>query len=70
MQLFNTTAYRKLDTRLIPDATCSKKYAFDSDKYWKCYIESNVGVSYHSVGTCRMGRSAQDKNAVVDPKLR
>lgn len=38
-----------------------------SDEDWEDYIRNNTGLSFHPVGTCRMG---QDDTAVVDPLLR
>jgi len=70
MKYFNTKAFRKIRTRLIPDGKCSEQYSPGTDAYWRCYIESNTGITKHTVGTCRMGKGVQDQSAVVDSKLR
>jgi len=38
-----------------------------SDDEWLQYLRARGGISYHPVGTCRMGT---DAGAVVDPRLR
>lgn len=40
----------------------------DSDEQLRDYILSNIGTSYHPVGTCRMGPRG-DRMAVVDERL-
>ncbi|HYC44420.1 MAG TPA: GMC family oxidoreductase N-terminal domain-containing protein [Burkholderiales bacterium] len=62
--------------RKLVDAQPMKRYAarahepdaaFRSDDEWLQYLRSRGGISYHPVGTCRMG---QDDGAVVDERLR
>jgi choline dehydrogenase len=38
-----------------------------NDDEWLSYLRAKGGISYHPVGTCRMGNDAA---AVVDPRLR
>jgi len=38
-----------------------------TDTLWEAHVRRNTSVSYHPVGTCRMG---SDADAVVDPQLR
>ena len=38
-----------------------------TDAEWEEYARAKVGITYHPVGTCRMG---SDKNAVLDPQCR
>jgi choline dehydrogenase len=40
---------------------------FTHDDEWLQYLRARGGISYHPVGTCRMGR---DAGAVVDERLR
>ena len=42
-------------------------HAFTSDDEWLNYLRNRGGISYHPVGTCRMG---PDDGAVVDERLR
>ena len=41
--------------------------AFASDDEWLQYLRTRGGISFHPVGTCRMGN---DPGSVVDPRLR
>ena len=43
-----------------------KQYADNIDDYIRDHVES----AYHPCGTCRMGRSVEDNDAVVDPEGR
>ena len=38
-----------------------------NDEEWLHYLRTRGGISYHPVGTCRMG---SDTGSVVDPRLR
>lgn len=59
-----------LGTRLhdIPIPSCAK-YGFGTDSYWECMARHFTFTIYHQSGTCKMG-PANDKTAVVDPRLR
>jgi choline dehydrogenase len=65
----------KITQRLV-DAPAMRRYvarayepeqAFASDDEWLQYLRTRGGISYHPVGTCRMGN---DPHAVVDERLR
>jgi choline dehydrogenase len=60
----------------IVDAPAMRRYvarlhepakAFTTDAQWSEYVRTRGGISYHPVGTCRMG---SDSSAVVDSRLR
>jgi len=70
MKVFTTKAFEEIGTQLIPDSDCIKRYKFDGEDYWKCFIETKGTVWYHAAGTCRMSCGDEDQNSVVDPKLR
>lgn len=55
----------KFNTKLFPGC---KKYDFESNNYWECYIRHMTLTSYHPVGTCKMGNL--DEKSVVDHMLR
>ena len=42
-------------------------HAFTTDDEWLQYLRARGGISFHPVGTCRMG---SDAASVVDPRLR
>lgn len=42
---------------------------FNSDSYWRCYIQHLSATLHHQVGTCKMG-PITDKSSVVDPRAR
>ncbi|CAL8090579.1 unnamed protein product [Orchesella dallaii] len=72
MKIFEeTTAFKELNTTYvnIPIEACNM-HKFKSDEYWACYIRHISLTLYHPVSTCRMGRGVDDKDAVVDSKLR
>jgi choline dehydrogenase len=65
----------KITQRLV-DAAPLRRYAARahepsqppvSDDEWLHYLRTKGGISYHPVGTCRMGN---DAGSVVDPRLR
>lgn len=39
----------------------------DDDSGWETFVRANTNISYHPVGTCRMG---SDRDAVVSPDLK
>ncbi|CAG7730947.1 unnamed protein product, partial [Allacma fusca] len=67
----NTTVFQDLGTKYIgsPVPGCAH-LKFRSDDYWKCYIQHFSVTMWHPTGTCKMGRDASDKTAVVDSRLR
>ena len=44
-------------------------YQFNTEEFWRWYIENMAYSTFHYGGTCKMG-SVDDPSAVVDPKLR
>ena len=44
-------------------------YQFNTEEFWRWYIDIMVYSTFHYSGTCKMG-SVDDPSAVVDPKLR
>jgi choline dehydrogenase len=65
----------KITQRLL-DAAPLRRYAARAhepsqppanDEEWLHYLRAKGGISYHPVGTCRMG---SDAGSVVDPRLR
>ena len=44
-------------------------YKFNTEQFWRWYIENMAYSTFHYSGTCKMG-SVDDPSAVVDPKLR
>lgn len=61
-RLFATSAFKPFVT-----ANHSPKASLQSDEEWERYIRANAHISYHPVGSCRMGA---DEGAVVDAQLR
>ena len=70
LKLGNTTAFRKIGTRLydVPVPGC-EYLKFGSDDYWRCAAKHIAYCIYHASGTCKMGPRG-DPTAVVDPRLR
>lgn len=63
-------------SQCIVDAPAMRRYvarahepakAFTSDDEWLEYLRTRGGISYHPIGTCRMG---SDASAIVDARLR
>ena len=44
-------------------------YEFNTEEFWKWYIENMAYSTFHYGSTCKMG-SVDDPSAVVDPNLR
>lgn len=67
-----TKSFGKLGSKLADEhiRIGCEKYKRRSDAFWECYVRHHARTLYHPVGTCRMGRGAQDPRAVVDPSLR
>lgn len=65
--LEETPAYMFIGARYPPVALerCNQ-LQFRSDEYWRCYVKEMLIGGNHPVGTCKMGRGAEDKEAVVD----
>jgi choline dehydrogenase-like flavoprotein len=69
-QVIRTPAMRKFNVSLHPEPyPACKHHIFDTDAYWKCYIDQSSFTIYHPVGTCKMGPE-KDPEAVVDSQLR
>ncbi|XP_013199609.2 glucose dehydrogenase [FAD, quinone] [Amyelois transitella] len=65
VNFIDTHAMRKIGAYInpMPFPGC-ERYLIFSDQYWECYIRHLTLTSYHPVGTCAMGLSAED--SVVD----
>ncbi|CAB0044836.1 unnamed protein product [Trichogramma brassicae] len=63
----DTDAFRAADFRILPGGMCGQ-HSIDTPDYLDCLAKNSTFPIYHPVGTCRMGRSAQD--SVVDSRLR
>lgn len=66
----NTEELKKHEGMLIrlPLPAC-KQLEYETDDYWRCYIEYMSRSGNHQFGSTRMGH-AKDKSAVVDERLR
>ena len=67
-KLVNTSAFHSIHGRLLAENAASP-YTYNSDKFWRWYIQQSTMTLHHPVGTCRMG-SPEDPTTVVDPQLR
>lgn len=69
-RLSETPAFKKYKYKLSPPtlAACIG-YEYGSDDYWRCSVEQISFPTYHSVGTCQMGKSSKS-GAVVSPELK
>lgn len=65
MKLVNTTAFRKIGTKL---PVCNS-YQYLSKDYWYCYLRQLSVTVFHPVGSCPMGTDSSE-GAVVDSNLR
>jgi len=70
MDVCRQPAMRKIGCKLhdVPIPDCAGR-PFDSDEYLECMARHFSFTIYHLSGTCKMG-PADDKKAVVDPRLR
>lgn len=69
-KLMRTKAFQKYDARLVEAKIPGcQEYVFDSDFYWECALRHMATTLHHQVATCKMG-PREDKEAVVDPRLR
>ena len=66
--LVNTSSFDGIRGRLLATSSASP-HPYDTDKFWRWYIQQSTVTLHHPVGTCRMG-SIDDPNTVVDPQLK
>lgn len=67
--LLNTSIMQSIGAKIEPPFDGCKNFTFDTDEYWKCYIQMFTDPGHHPVSTCKMG-SVKDDTTVVDNKLR
>lgn len=64
-KLLETSPMKQLGAELIPKSLPDcKSRSYDSNDYWKCYIQHLTLTMYHYHGTCRLG-DLNDKKTVV-----
>ncbi|XP_018787277.1 PREDICTED: glucose dehydrogenase [FAD, quinone] isoform X1 [Bactrocera latifrons] len=69
-KLPETEAFKKRETALHKiDLDACNNFVYQSDEYWRCYINHMTTTVYHPVGTAKMGPEG-DATAVVDWRLR
>ncbi|CAG7819440.1 unnamed protein product [Allacma fusca] len=70
--ILETKAFRDVGVRLVSNLFpgCEKHKDNTSDEYWECFVKHFTTTMWHWTSTCRMGSGPQDKNSVVDSKLR
>lgn len=61
-RLYNTRAF----TSIVTDYLSPRSKLANTDE-WMAFMRENLVITWHAVGTCRMGSDAE---AVVDPQLR
>ncbi len=52
-----------------PSKNARSPFPYDTDDFWRWYIQHATLTIYHPVGTCKMGK-VSDPTTVVDPRLR
>lgn len=69
-------AQKLLDTEAMrpykgetPSQKATSPYDYDSDDFWRWYIQHTTLTIYHPVGTCKMG-GVDDPTTVVGPRLK
>ena len=53
-KLVNTSAFNGIRGRLVAQNAASP-YTYDTDKFWRWYIQHSTLTLHHPVGTCKMG---------------
>lgn len=67
--IIETPIMQSIGATMEPTFKGCKEFKFDSDLYWKCYIQTFSDPGHHPVSTCKMG-AFNDVRSVVDNKLR
>jgi len=60
---------QSIGATMEPPYNGCKEYKYDTDQYWKCYIQTFSDPCHHPVSTCKMG-AFSDVRTVVDDTLR
>jgi len=70
LEILNAEALKPLGILVLPDGKCSKRFNVSSNEYWMCIVEEYTLMSFHGVGSCRMGYGVEDKESVVDSNFK
>lgn len=66
IRIIEQPEFQKLGAKLYNASVPGCKHTdFNSDEYWRCYVQHLSATLHHQIGTCKMG-PASDATAVVD----
>lgn len=66
-ELINTRAFQALGATITKlHMPGCEELLFESDEYWRCYVQHLTLTAYHYAGTCRMGANANDSVVASD----
>ena len=67
-KLANSSSFWEIGDIEIPLAKVDSPYDFNTDDFWRWWIQLATLTMFHPVGTCKMG-AEDDPTAVVNPRL-
>lgn len=69
LNLATQAAFKRFGTRFFnqPNPFCYPRNQLYSDAYWECVVKHFTYITYHDVGTCKMGPDSN--SAVVNSRL-